>query len=35
VTDLPPTEGLLVDPHSERLQHGKDDTFRDWWVEKE
>jgi hypothetical protein len=35
VTDLPPTEGLIIDPHSERFRHGKDDAFRDWWEQKE
>ena len=31
MTELPPTEGLVVDPDSERFRHGKDDGFRDWW----
>ena len=33
--DIPPTEGLSVDPNSERFRHGKDDAFSDWWDEKE
>ena len=35
MTDLPPTQGLLVDPHSEWFRKGKDDAFTDWWDERE
>ena len=32
---LPHSDGLLVDPHDERFQVGKDDAFQDWWAERE
>jgi hypothetical protein len=31
VTDLPPTDGLTVDPRSERFRIGRRDGFTDWW----
>ena len=31
MTDLPPTQGLLVDPHHPRFLLGKDNAFADWW----
>ena len=35
MTDLPNTNGLLVDPHHARFLRGKDDAFVDWFDERE
>lgn len=31
MTYLPPTQGLTVDPNSERFRAGEKDGFTDWW----